>query len=115
MKTIALLSLALILPLHAGNHKQTHAAKQRPSRQEIFQKWDKDHDGFLSKDEFRPKAKRPAKAAKAFAKKDTNSDGKLSLDEFTAQKQKATKHKKHDGGKTKASKTKHGKRKQQDA
>ena len=75
------ISLALALPLYAG-HKKGAAAKAKPTAEQIFNKKDKNHDGFLSEQEFIGKSKHAAKRAKLFAKKDTNHDGKLSLQEF---------------------------------
>jgi len=76
------ISLALALPLYAG-HKKGAAAKAKPTAEQIFNKKDKNHDGFLSEQEFIGKSKHAAKKAKRFAKKDANHDGKLSLQEFT--------------------------------
>ena len=79
------ISLALALPLYAG-HKKGAAAKAKPTPEQVFNKKDKNQDGFLSEQEFVGKskhaAKHAAKKAKRFAKKDKNHDGKLSQQEF---------------------------------
>jgi len=95
------LILALALPLHAGNKKAAGQAKSKPNPEKIFNRKDKDHDGFLTKEEFLAGAKNPAKAGNRFIKLDTNSDGKLSLAEFKAGKT----------GKAKKGKGKKGKQK----
>lgn len=78
------ISLALALPLYAGNKKGGHA-KAKPTPEQIFNKKDKNHDGSLSKQEFiGKKSKNATKRGKIFDKKDANNDGKLSLQEFTA-------------------------------
>jgi len=86
------LGLALSLPLYAGN-KHNGQAKAKRTPEQVFNKKDTNHDGFLSKEEFMAKRKNQARAEKAFNRKDTNHDGKLSLGEFTA------KAKGHKGGK----------------
>ena len=86
------ISLALALPLYAGNKKGAQA-KPKPTPEQIFNKKDTNHDGFLSKEEFIGKAKNPTKKAKLFDKKDTNHDGKLSLQEFIAKGKHHGKHK----------------------
>ncbi|MEI7910055.1 MAG: EF-hand domain-containing protein [Verrucomicrobiota bacterium] len=91
------ISLALALPLYAGHKKGAHP-KAKPTAEQVFTKKDKNHDGFLSKDEFIGKAKKVVKKGKRFAKLDTNNDGKLSLQEFTA---KVAKGKHHGKGKGK--------------
>jgi len=73
------ISLALSLPLYAGHNK---GRKSKPTAEQIFNKKDKNHDGFLSEQEFIGPAKHAAEKAKVFARKDTNHDGKLSLQEF---------------------------------
>jgi len=78
------LSLAFSMPLYAGHKGAGSNGQTKQTPEQIFNKRDKDHDGFLSKAEFMAKRKDPAKAEKAFARKDTNGDGKLSLAEFTA-------------------------------
>jgi len=86
------IGLALALPLYAGN-KNGGQAKTKLTPEQIFNKKDKNHDGFLSKEEFIGKAKNPTKKAKLFDKKDTNHDGKLSLQEFIAKGKHHGKHK----------------------
>ncbi|MEI6606007.1 MAG: hypothetical protein WCP35_11900 [Verrucomicrobiota bacterium] len=79
------ISLALAMPLYAGHKKGGQAkTKAKPTPEQIFNRKDKDHDGFLSKEEFIGKSKHVDKKAKRFAKKDTNHDSKLSLQEFVA-------------------------------
>jgi len=78
------IGLALALPLYAGN-KNGAQAKPKLTPEQIFNKKDKNHDGFLSKEEFiGKKAKNAVKKGQAFDRKDTNHDGKLSLQEFIA-------------------------------
>lgn len=94
---LILLTIAFALPLHAG--KADGAAKsKKPAPKAVFKKKDKDHDGFLSKDEFIAKSKNSKQAEAAFAKKDKDGDGKLSIDEFSrkpaAKKGKGAKNKK---------------------
>ena len=105
------ISLALALPLHAGNKKANGQTQAKPTPQQIFKKKDKDHDGFLTQNEFISKrCKDPAKAAQRFAKKDTNGDGKLSLKEFLAKGNAANvKGAKAKGAKAKGGKAKGGK------
>ena len=80
------LSLALAMPLYAGHKGNKGQTKPKLTQEQIFEKKDTNHDGFLSKEEFMAHKKKPAKAEKHFAKMDTNGDGKLSLAEFTAKK-----------------------------
>ena len=95
MKHIILLaiSLALALPLHAGNKHAGAKEKAKPNLARVFKKRDKDGDGFLSKEEFLAGRKHAAKAEKAFTRRDKDSDGKLSRTEFTGKKHKAAKNK----------------------
>lgn len=95
MKHIILLaiSLALALPLHAGNKHAGAKEKAKPNLARVFKKRDKDGDGFLSKEEFLAGRKQAAKAEKAFNRRDKDSDGKLSRTEFTGKKHKAAKNK----------------------
>jgi len=85
------------MPLYAGHKGTQGQTKTKLTPEQIFNKRDANHDGFLSKAEFMAKKKDPAKAEKAFARKDTNGDGKLSLAEFTAKGKKG--HKGHKGHK----------------
>ena len=99
MKTSILLALSLVfaLPLHAKGKHGNATGKAKLTRQEIFTKKDKDHDGFLSLAEFTGKAKDPTKKTAKFNRLDTNGDNKLSEAEFlTKQGQKGKKgHKKN--------------------
>ena len=60
----------------------TAAEAKSKDQEERFVKYDKNHDGFVSKKEFIAHAKNKQKASADFAKKDKNGDGKLSLQEF---------------------------------
>jgi len=92
------LSLAFSLPLYAGHKGAGRNGKNKPTREQIFNKRDTDHDGSLSKAEFTAKRKHQDKAEKAFAKRDTNGDGKLSLAEFTTKGKEGKKGKKGQKG-----------------
>jgi len=88
---LLILGLALALPLQAGGKHSgsTQKAGHNPAR--VFKKRDKDHDGFLTKDEFLSGRKKAGKAEKAFSRKDKDSDGKLSRAEFTGKTKAAKK------------------------
>jgi len=88
------LSLAFSLPLYAGHKGGGRHGKTKPTPEQIFNKRDTNHDGFLSKAEFTARRKDPAKAENVFAKRDTNGDGKLSLAEFTTKGKEGKKGKK---------------------
>lgn len=62
------------------------AAKPRPNldRPKIFDAWDNDKDGFLSKEEFIPHMADQADAPARFVRFDKNKDGRLSKEEFVA-------------------------------
>jgi len=92
------IGLALALPIQAAQKAGAHA-KAKITQEQIFNKKDKNHDGFLSKHEFIGKSKHAAKKAKIFAKKDTNHDGKLSLQEFIGKVKPQSKVKRHGKGK----------------
>ena len=57
-------------------------AKPALDRPKIFDSWDKDGDGFLSKDEFIPHITDKADAPARFVRFDKDKDGKLSKEEF---------------------------------
>jgi hypothetical protein len=82
MKTSILLalSLALALPLHAGNKNAGAQNPQKPQPEKVFKKTDKDGDGFVSKEEFL------AKAENVFRRKDKDHDGKLTPTELAGKK-----------------------------
>jgi iduronate 2-sulfatase len=88
MKHIVLVTIITVtLPLCAQAEEETTEAKpaaNKPDREQVFKRRDKDNDGFLTKEEAIAKAKDPAKAESMFTRKDTDGDGKLSLEEFTA-------------------------------
>jgi Ca2+-binding EF-hand superfamily protein len=70
---------------HKGGGK-----KGKQSIEQVFQEFDKDKDGKLSKSEFveLKQAEVKQRAEKIFATADTNHDGSLSLDELKAASQK---------------------------
>lgn len=105
MKHIVLLAigLSLALPLQAGKQHAGGKGNPKPNHARVFKKKDKNHDGFLSKEEFVSKVKKSARAEKAFAKKDKDSDGKISRAEFTGKEKKRNANK-NAGKKHKASK-----------
>jgi hypothetical protein len=82
MKHLILLaiSLALVSPLHAGRKNANAQNNPNPQAGKAFNRTDKDHDGFLSQDEFLARAK------KVFNRKDKDSDGKLSPAELKGHK-----------------------------
>jgi hypothetical protein len=57
---------------------------KKPNPEARFKKLDADNDNAVTLEEFKAKAKDPAKAETAFGKRDKNGDGKLSLEEFSA-------------------------------
>jgi phosphoribosylaminoimidazole carboxylase PurE protein len=57
-------------------------AKKTLDRPKIFVSWDKDNDGFLSKEEFIPHIADKADAPARFVRFDTDKDGRLSKEEF---------------------------------
>jgi hypothetical protein len=59
-------------------------AKANLDRPKIFDGWDKDKDGFLSKDEFIPHMADQADAPARFVRFDKDQDGRLSKAEFVA-------------------------------
>ncbi|MEY4445690.1 MAG: Arylsulfatase [Verrucomicrobiota bacterium] len=59
-------------------------AKANLDRPKIFAGWDKDKDGFLSKDEFIPHMADQADAPARFVRFDKDKDGRLSKEEFVA-------------------------------
>jgi Ca2+-binding EF-hand superfamily protein len=69
---LALASASILAPLAA------HA--QMPSPETIFKAWDKDADGFVTKDEWVAAGRKEER----FAMVDTNSDGKITVDELKA-------------------------------
>jgi len=76
------LSLACVLPLHAGGRAPARPVKHQATQKETFDKKDTNHDGFLSLEEFSAGTKDALGAESAFRTKDTNGDGKLSYEEF---------------------------------
>ena len=66
-------------PCHAGD-----APKKAPNTEKKFEKLDADKNGSLSLEEFKARAKDPAKAEKKFTKLDSDKNGSLSLSEFSA-------------------------------
>ena len=82
MKHLILLaiSLALVSPLHAGRKNANAQNNPNPQAGKAFNKADKDHDGFVSQDEFLARAKR------IFNRKDKDADGKLSPAELKGHK-----------------------------
>ena len=88
MKYILLLALglALSLPLHAEDTKDSAGDKPKATPEENFKKKDKNSDGFLSLEEFigKMEGEKKTKGETKFGKKDSNKDSKLSLEEFSA-------------------------------
>ena len=88
MKYILLLALglALSLPLHAEDTKDSAGDKSKATPEETFKKKDKNSDGFLSLQEFigKMEGEKKTQGETKFGKKDSNKDSKLSLEEFTA-------------------------------
>ncbi|MFZ9344268.1 MAG: EF-hand domain-containing protein, partial [Opitutales bacterium] len=68
-------------PSKAGKKTSTKPKKQL-DRPAIFTSWDKDKDGFLSKDEFIPHMADQADAPARFVRFDQDKDGRLSKEEF---------------------------------
>jgi N-acetylgalactosamine-6-sulfatase len=62
--------------------KSAPKAKSTLDRPKIFVSWDKDNDGFLSKEEFIPHIADKADAPDRFVRFDTDKDGRLSKEEF---------------------------------
>ena len=62
--------------------KSAPKAKSTLDRPKIFVSWDKDNDGFLSKEEFIPHIADKADAPARFVRFDTDKDGRLSKEEF---------------------------------
>jgi Ca2+-binding EF-hand superfamily protein len=80
---VAACSAVLTSPaLAAGKGK-----KEKPSREQVFKKLDKDNSGSLSLQEFTGK-RDPAKAEKAFKRLDKDGNNELSLEEFSAKPKK---------------------------
>ena len=68
-------------PSKTGKKTSTKPKKQL-DRPAIFTSWDKDKDGFLSKDEFIPHMADQADAPARFVRFDQDKDGRLSKEEF---------------------------------
>ena len=62
--------------------KSAPKATSTLDRPKIFVSWDKDKDGFLSKEEFIPHIADKADAPARFVRFDQDKDGRLSKDEF---------------------------------
>lgn len=62
--------------------KSPTKAKPTLDRPKIFDSWDKDKDGFLSKEEYVPHITDQADAPARFIRFDKNNDGRLSKEEF---------------------------------
>jgi N-acetylgalactosamine-6-sulfatase len=62
--------------------KSAPKAKSTLDRPKIFLSWDKDNDGFLSKEEFIPHIADKADAPARFVRFDSDKDGRLSKEEF---------------------------------
>lgn len=83
MKPSTLAAIGLALTLAAGNALAADAPAKAPQggpseRPNHFAMTDSNHDGFISKDEWR------AQGDKMFAEADANNDGKISEDEMKA-------------------------------
>jgi hypothetical protein len=68
-------------PSKTGKKTSTKPKKQL-DRPAIFTSWDKDKDGFLSKEEFIPHMADQADAPARFVRFDQDKDGRLSKEEF---------------------------------
>ncbi|MFM8904767.1 MAG: EF-hand domain-containing protein, partial [Verrucomicrobiota bacterium] len=67
----------------ARSPKKADAKPKRVlDRPKIFATWDKDKDGYLSKDEFIPHMSDQADAPGRFIRFDKDKDGRLSQEEF---------------------------------
>jgi Ca2+-binding EF-hand superfamily protein len=70
-------------PVSAKSAPETQS-KKKPAldRPMIFETWDRDKDGFLSKEEFIPHIGDQADAPARFIRFDKDRDGRLSKEEF---------------------------------
>ena len=91
-KTIKLVTVgisALLLTSVYAERGERGEKRERPSREEIFEKLDENTDGYLSYDEFQlPPHKEGSEEEKQtrFDKIDADADGQISQEEFTSAK-----------------------------
>lgn len=84
MKTTPILAagIALTLPMCASTSHHNHPVRTAAQLQEIFARKDRNHDGYLSRDEFIARSKDVGKSTRVFIKKDKNGDNRLTEQEF---------------------------------
>ncbi len=69
-------------PAGKSSAKAESKPKASLDRPRIFEAWDKDNDGFLTKDEFIPHISDKADAPERFCRFDRDKDGRISKEEF---------------------------------
>ena len=82
-KTTTLATIVAVTLMGSALCQAQDAPKKAPNPQQKFEKLDADKNGSVSSEEFKAKAKDPAKADKQFARLDSDKNGSLSLEEFS--------------------------------